>query len=84
MRPKEVYGDKAYVFLGIVIASLIEGIGLRNSILPELELDKPPFDGAAGDVPTLLIGACVEAIIPVFFETIGDEVTNSSAGMGET
>jgi hypothetical protein len=77
MRPKEVYGEKAYVFFGIVIASLVEGIGLRNAILPELELDKPLFDGRAGDVPTLLIGACVEALIPVFFEAISDEPTES-------
>jgi hypothetical protein len=73
MRSKAIYGESSFIFFGIAVASLVEGIGLRNTILPELELDRPMFPTPPGDVPTLLIGACVEAIIPIFFEPIPDQ-----------
>jgi len=68
MRPKPEFGDLAYELFGIVVASLVEGIGLRNQVLPHLDLGKPLFAPEPGGTPPLLIGLCVEAMVPVFFE----------------
>lgn len=70
MRPKAEYGETAYVLFGVVVASLVEGIGLRNRILPEMNLDKPLIPTPAGEPLAMLIGLCVEAIVPVFFELV--------------
>lgn len=72
MRPKPAIGDSAYELFGVVVASLVEGIGLRNQVLPELNLDVPIFE-VEGETPALLIGLCVEAMVPVFFEPIPEE-----------
>jgi len=73
-KPRPQYGDRAYTLFGIAAAALVEGIGMRHAILPELELDKPLFPAEDGDEPTLLIGACVEALVDTFFEpAAGDD-----------
>ncbi len=72
MRPKPAIGEVAYELFGIVVASLVEGIGLRNQVLPELNLDVPLI-AVEGETPGLLIGLCVEAMIPVFFEPIPED-----------
>jgi len=73
MRPRPEFGESAYELFGIVIASLVEGIGLRNQVLPEKNLDKPLFDVEPGETPPLLIGLCVEAMVPVFFEPVPED-----------
>ena len=70
MKPRAEYGERAYVLFGIAIAALVEGIGMRHAILPELELDKPIFPAVGDDEPTMLIGACCEALVDSFFEPI--------------
>lgn len=70
LRPRPEFGERAYLLFGIAIAALVEGIGLRAAILPELELDQPLPAAAPGDVPALLIGVCVEALVPAFFEPV--------------
>jgi len=70
MQPRAEFGDRAYLLFGIAIASLVEGIGLRHEILPELELDKPLVDTPEQTVETLLVGLCVDALMPAFFEPI--------------
>ena len=69
LTPKPELGEKAYVLMAIAVASLVEGIGLRQSILPELGLDQPISPAVDDGVPTLMIGACVEALLPVFFDS---------------
>jgi len=73
VRPKEKFGDRAYELFAIAAAAIVEGIGLRHRILPELELDKPLFPVPDGEAPTELVGLCVEAIVWAFFERIPDE-----------
>jgi len=70
LRPRPEYGEAAYMYLAIAVASLVEGIGLRNRILPEFGLDQPLFDTPEGDPPALLIGVCVESMVDCFFEPI--------------
>ncbi len=70
MRPRPELGEAAYELFGIAVASLVEGIGLRNQVLPELNLEKPLYEGEPGETPPLLIGLCVEALIPAFFEPV--------------
>ena len=72
LRPKEEFGDRAYALFAIAVASVVEGVGLRHRILPELDLDKPLFEAADGEAPTMLVGLCVEAMVKTFFEPIDD------------
>jgi len=69
-RPRPEFGDAAFTFFAIAVASLVEGIGLRHRILPELELGKPVLDAPDREAPMELIGVCVEALVPVFFEKV--------------
>lgn len=78
MKPRPEYGDRAYVLFGIAIAALVEGIGLRHAILPELELDQPLVPTQPGGVDELLIGVCVDALVPAFFEPTDE--TDSTDG----
>lgn len=73
MQPRPEYGERAYVLFGIAIAALVEGIGLRHEILPELGLDQPLVPTPEGGVDALLIGVCVDALVPAFFEPIPSE-----------
>ena len=73
IRPKAEFGERAYELFAIATASIVEGIGLRHRILPELELDKPIFDSTDGETPTQLVGLCVEAFAWTFFERIPAE-----------
>lgn len=68
VQPKAQFGEAAYQLFAVAVASLVEGIGLRQRILPELGLDKPVYPVADGEAPPMLIGLCVEALIPTFFE----------------
>ena len=72
LRPKAEFGESAYGFFAIAVASVVEGVGLRHRILPELELDKPLFEAADGEAPTLLVGLCVESLVKTFFEPVAD------------
>lgn len=73
LQPRAEYGERAYVLFGIAVASLVEGIGLRYEILPELALGQPVVPTPDGGVDALLIGVCVEALIPAFFEPVDDD-----------
>jgi len=73
IQPRPEFGESAYQLFGIVVAALVEGIGLRLRIVPELNLDKPLMEVPDGEAPKLLIGICVEAMIPVFFEKVPTE-----------
>ena len=74
MQPRPELGELAYELFGVVVAALVEGIGLRNRILPEMNLDKPLFDTPIGEPPAFLIGMCVEALVPVFFVPVPEEL----------
>ena len=69
-KPRPEYGERAYTLFGIAVAALVEGIGMRHVILPELALDQPLFPAVDGEEPTLLIGACVEGLVSTFFEPV--------------
>lgn len=70
LRARPEFGEAAYEMFGVVVASLVEGIGLRTRILPEHNLDKPLIGNDEGDSSATLVALCVEALIPVFFEPV--------------
>ena len=70
MQPKEAFGELGYELFGIVVASLVEGIGLRNRILPDLNLGQTRYSIGAGEHPATILEMCVEAMVPIFFEPI--------------
>lgn len=70
MQPKEAFGELAYELFGIVVATLLEGIGLRNRILPDLNLGRARYSTGDGEAPATVLELCVEAIVPVFFEPV--------------
>ena len=73
LQPKPEIGELAYELFGLAVAALVEGVGLRNHILPEMNLDKPLYPTPEGEAPAFLIGLCVEALVPVFFEPMTEE-----------
>ena len=70
MEPRPEYGEKAYQHFAIAVAALAEGIALRMSVLPELELDQPIRELGDDKAPALLIGVCVESLAHTFFRPI--------------
>jgi len=70
IRPKEAFGELGYELFGIVVASLLEGIGLRNRILPDLHLGQTRYSTVAGESPATILELCVEAMVPIFFEPV--------------
>ena len=67
LEPRAEFGEDAWTFFDIVASSLVEGLGLRSMLLPELDLTGA-LDGTEGErVPTSVLGACCEAIMHVFF-----------------
>lgn len=69
-RPKPEFGDDVYRLFAIVAAALVEGIGLRHRLVPEWELDQPLTEAPEGEADVTLIGLCMEALVPVFFERV--------------
>ena len=73
MRPRAEYGEAAFELLAIAIASLTEGITMRELVTPELELaHKEIRETGPDEAPATLLGVCVEALTDKFFEPIPD------------
>ena len=77
-RPRPEFGERAFLIFAIVSAALVEGIGLRHRIMPEWELDQPLLETEEGEAPKELIGICIEALVPVFFEKIPKDERGAS------
>ena len=70
---KPEFGDAAYEIYSVVVASLVEGLSLRSMLLPELEITEPISGTEEDRVPANVLGACLEALVPVFFNPIEDD-----------
>lgn len=66
--PKATLGDDAYRFYSIVVAALVEGFTLRRLLSPELDCLTSIGPSIHGDYDESVIAACIQALIPVFFE----------------
>ena len=68
MEPRPEYGEQAYQYLAVAIASLTEGITMRELVLPELDVARAPIrPPSAAGIPATLLGVCVEALVDKFF-----------------
>ena len=77
MRPRAEYGDAAFAHLALAIASLTEGLTMRELVLPELEVAAQsirPLDPSG--IPATLLGVCVEALVEKFFEPAAAQTDN--------
>ena len=70
LRPKPEYGEDVYRLFATVVASLIEGVSLRHRLVPEWGLDQPLVEAPEGEASITLLGTCIEALVPAFFEKI--------------
>lgn len=74
MQPRREYGDEAFSHLAIAVASLTEGITLRELVLPELNVAAAPIVATEeGEVPATLLAVCVEALVDKFFEPVSGD-----------
>ncbi len=72
-EPRPEFGDDAYEIFSVVVATLVEGLSLRTLLVPHLDLTGP-IPGTEDDlVPANVLGACLEALSPVFFQPVSDE-----------
>lgn len=72
-EPRPEFGDDAYEIFSVVVAALVEGLSLRTLLMPDVNLTDP-IPGTENDaVPANVLGACLEALAPVFFQPIADE-----------
>jgi len=71
LQPRVEYGDAAFGHLALAVAALVEGIAMRELVIPEFDVaDKPIRKVADGEAPATLIGVCVEALMDKFFEPV--------------
>jgi len=81
LRPRPEFGDDAYRYLAVGIASIVEGVSLRHVLFPEngladnLILDEGPDQG-----PATLACICIEALTERFFEPDPDHPDSASDG----
>lgn len=75
MQPRAEYGEAAYEHLALAIASLTEGVTMRELVLPELDVARSSIRplGENG-IPATLLGVCVEALVDKFFEPIASDL----------
>ena len=72
-EPRPEFGDDAYEIFSVVVAALVEGLSLRTLLMPHMNLSAP-IPGTENDVvPANVLGACLEALAPVFFQPIADD-----------
>ena len=71
MAPRPAYGDAAYGHLALALAALVEGLSLRELLLPELGVGTQTIrEVPRGEAPATLLGVCCEALVDKFFEPI--------------
>jgi len=69
LRPRPEFGDDAYQYLAVAIASIVEGVSLRHVLFPESGLaDSAVLDEDPDHGPATLACICVEALTERFFE----------------
>lgn len=69
MVPRPEFGEAAYDHLAVALASLTEGVTMRELVLPELNIARASIrDTGDSRVPSTLLGVCVEALVDKFFE----------------
>lgn len=68
MTPKSELGEDAYHFYAMVVAALLEGFTLRRFLAPEFDCLRAVGPSEDGTYEESVIAACVQALIPVFFE----------------
>lgn len=76
-KPKASFGDDAYEIYSVLVASLVEGLSLRALLLPEHDFTGPIAGTENDRVPANVLGACLEALMPVFFERVDDNSEDS-------
>ncbi len=67
--PRPEFGEAAFDYLAMAIASLTEGITMRELVLPELDIARASIRQTdSSQIPATLLGVCVEALVEKFFE----------------
>jgi len=68
MEPRAEFGEAAYEHLALAVAALIEGVTMREVVMPDLEVARASIrsPGPTG-IPATLLGVCVEALVDKFF-----------------
>ncbi len=69
-EPRAEFGDQAFEIYSILVASLVEGMSLRSVLLPEIDFVGPIMGTEKDRVPVNVLGACLEALLPVFFQQV--------------
>lgn len=78
VEPKPEFGDDAYQIYSVIVASLVEGLSLRALLLPELDLTRPIKGFEDDRVPPTVLGACLEALVPVLFRSVEEPSSDES------
>ncbi len=68
VEPKPSLGEDAYEYFAVALATFMEGFTLRKLLSPEFDFVASVGPSPNGDFDESIIGACVEALIPVFFQ----------------
>jgi len=68
LRPRPEFGDDAFHHLAVAVAALTEGLTLRHLVLREFDYANRTVREDDSDVPSTLLGVCVEALVDLFLE----------------
>lgn len=71
LRPRPEYGQDAFHHLAVSVAALTEGITLRHLVVQDHDYASDSIRDDGSDVPSTLLGVCVEALVDLFFEEAG-------------
>jgi hypothetical protein len=73
LKPRPEYGEDAYAHVALAVAAIVEGVTMRELVIPELNVARASIRPLGDNgVPATLVGVCVEAIVDKFMMPIED------------
>jgi len=67
MVPRPEYGPEAFEHVAFAVSAIVEGITMRELVIPELDLARKSIRPVSDNgIPATLLGVCVEAIVDKF------------------